>query len=108
MSVRTSSLMSVATKFIELFGSVMLVNYLTHGINILRNPALPVPRDALTAVFESLISSDALRSVHSSTNIAAGLYGALKIVSQVQTLAATGAGSSSASSSQPSSTSLGI
>ena len=103
----TSSLLSLdnlsryTRQFLQLFANLMLVNYLTHGINLHQNPASAPPQDALNAIFGPLVSSSDLNNLHWGTHLAAGFVGLYNIVSQVQGLAATGL-SSTPSSSSPS------
>ena len=81
-----------------LFTNLMLLNYLTHGINIQTNPTAQPPQDALTAIFGGALSPQSLNGVHSLTHISAGLVGAIQVVLQAQSMAR---GSSSSSTSSP-------
>ena len=112
----TSSLLSLnnlsryTRQFLQLFANLMLVNYLTHGINLQQDPSSAPPQDALNAIFGQSISSSSLNSLHSGTHLGAGLVGLFNLVSQVQGLAATGLSPAPAatSSSSSQSSALGI
>ena len=112
----TSSLLSLnnlskyTRQFLQLFANLMLVNYLTHGINLQQDPSSAPPQDALNAIFGQSISSSNLNTLHMVTYLAAGFVGLYNVVSQVQDLAATGLSRAPAatSSSSSQSSALGI
>ena len=111
----TSSLFSLnnlstfTRQFLQLFANLMLVNYLTHGANLQKDPTSTPPQDALNAIFGQTISSSDLNTLHSGAFLGAGLIGLINVVTQVQSLAATGLSPTApSSSSSQSSSGLGI
>lgn len=106
-----NNLSTYTKQFFQLFANLMLVNYLTHGINLQQNPSSAPPQDALNAIFGQSISSTDLNALHTGTHLAAGLVGIYNVFSQGQSLAASGvslAPTSSSSSQSSSASGLGI
>lgn len=106
-----NNLSTYTRQFFQLLANLMLVNYLTHGINLQQDPSSAPPQDALNAIFGQSISSSDLNALHTGTYLTAGLVGIYNVVSQVQGLAAPGvspAPAPTSSSSSQSSSGLGI
>ena len=109
-SLSLNNLAAYGRQFLQLFANLMLVNYLTHGINLQQNPTSPPPQDALNSLFRQALSGSDMNTLHSGTHVTAGLIGLYNVVSQVQTAAATGFSgpTTTSSSSSQSSASLGL
>ena len=61
------------------FAHLMLVNYLTHGINIAQDASYAAPADAINAILGGALAPGTLRAVHGTTHIAARAYGAAQL-----------------------------
>lgn len=99
---QSASAMAMASSASRTFGYLMLLNYLTHGLNILNDPTIPPPEDGLTAILRNglRVSDESVYDrIHGTTHVAAGAYGLMQLVLQAQSMFGAPAPAAAASTS---------